>query len=69
MKKPSFYISNWMSGVDICKLKRNIDGKQVYVLDDDKDYQFIKDFLNEIKDYIVKGKIPTRCKKLSDYIK
>ena len=47
MKKPSFYISNWMSGVDICKLKRNIDGKQVYVLDDDKDYQFIKDFLNE----------------------
>lgn len=25
--------------------------------------------VNEIKDYIVKGKIPTRCKKLSDYIK
>lgn len=47
MKKPSFYISNWMSGVDIHRLKRNIGDKKVYVLDDDKDFVYIKDFLCE----------------------
>ncbi len=47
MKKASFYITNWMSGVDIHKLKRNIGDKVVYVLNDDKDFVFIKNFLNE----------------------
>ncbi len=47
MKKPSFYISNWMSGVDIYKLKRNIGERSVYVLNDDKDYEYIKSFLCE----------------------
>lgn len=47
MKKQSFYVSNWMSGVDICKLKRNIGENKVYVLDDDKDFEFIKNFLCE----------------------
>ena len=47
MKKVSFYVSNWMSGVDICKLKRNIGDKKVYVLNDDKDFEYIREFLCE----------------------
>lgn len=54
VKKASFYVQNWMSGVDTDKLKRSIGEKKVYVLDYDKDYEFIREFLEE-KGIVVYG--------------